>query len=689
MTPRPPMKVLLLQLEFPTWKQARAWTYPACFGVAEGLRASGVDCTTLPLIADPPYSSTAWLAHMKRMLKGQRFDQVWVWLVHAPLDEAILNWLSELAPIRVGIIMESLQYSEEDYAWAPHLRARQGFVEQQVRALTHVLVPDECDVERTAARTGVPALWFPPMVPERFVSTPQNAPVHRVGVFHGVPYGPREQWIHHPALKSCLTFARPGAPTLFQQLFDRLQQSAIQRLATPAGMPAAELIHYTTMLQEVREGEFREWMTQLPLWAAIVNLPSLAKFFGGRVFEGIAAGRPVVSYAVPGHPMNNSLFVEGEEILYFSPSRPDSLAEVLDRLLADDTFATRIAGNAQHKLRTYHTSERRLAETLAWIQSGTKPVYGEREAGAAYMLSSAKTGHAAPSVEPRPTQAIGHVDTTIFILTVDDPAYPACKAAVDAQQGGPFHVEIIRNVAPFSAAAQRMIADCRTEFFIQVDEDMILNLDAATKMTDLMRRAPSEVGMICFHLYDEDRACRIQGIKIYRTAAMKPFAFQNVKASEMDLLEQMGQRGVRWVLHPDVLGRHGTVYTPETIYRRYKTMYEKDIRQWNTLTSDIRRKADQFRATGDLLALFALLGAAHGIIESPRSADREKDARAYGLNELDIFARLFRQTPPASQPYDAKRSGTPVANSPLAPEEVRWGGEAAIGNAPDQQAFQR
>ncbi|MBX3369559.1 MAG: glycosyltransferase [Nitrospira sp.] len=689
MTPRPPMKVLLLQLEFPTWKQARAWTYPACFGVAEGLRASGVDCTTLPLIADPPYSSTAWLAHMKRMLKGQRFDQVWVWLVHAPLDDAILSWLSELAPIRVGIIMESLQYSEEDYAWAPHLRARQGFVEQQVRALTHVLVPDECDVERTAARTGVPALWFPPMVPERFVSTPQNAPVHRVGVFHGVPYGPREQWIHHPALKSCLTFARPGAPTLFQQLFDRLQQSAIQRLATPAGMPAAELTHYTTMLQEVREGEFREWMTQLPQWAAIVNLPSLAKFFGGRVFEGIAAGRPVVSYAVPGHPMNNSLFVEGEEILYFSPSRPDSLAEVLDRLLADDTFATRIAGNAQHKLRTYHTSERRLAETLAWIQSGTKPVYGEREAGAAYMLSSAKTGHAAPSVEPRPTQAIGHVDTTIFILTVDDPAYPACKAAVDAQQGGPFHVEVIRNVAPFSAAAQRMIADCRTEFFIQVDEDMILNLDAATKMTDLMRRAPSEVGMICFHLYDEDRACRIQGIKIYRTAAMKPFAFQNVKASEMDLLEQMGTRGVRWVLHPDVLGRHGTVYTPETIYRRYKTMYEKDIRQWNTLTSDIRRKADQFRATGDLLALFALLGAAHGIIEGPRSADREKDARTYGLNELDIFARLFRQTPPASQPYDATRSGTPVANSPLAPEKVRWGGEAAIGNAPDQQAFQR
>ncbi|MDR4472158.1 MAG: hypothetical protein MRJ92_05750 [Nitrospira sp.] len=75
-----------------------------------------------------PYSSTAWLAHMRRMITGQQFDQVWVWLVHAPLDDAILNWVSELAPIRVGIIMESLQYSEDDYTWAPHLRARQGFV---------------------------------------------------------------------------------------------------------------------------------------------------------------------------------------------------------------------------------------------------------------------------------------------------------------------------------------------------------------------------------------------------------------------------------------------------------------------------------------------------------------------------------------------------------------------------------
>lgn len=36
------MKALLLQLEFPTWKAARPWTYGASFAVAEGLAANGV-----------------------------------------------------------------------------------------------------------------------------------------------------------------------------------------------------------------------------------------------------------------------------------------------------------------------------------------------------------------------------------------------------------------------------------------------------------------------------------------------------------------------------------------------------------------------------------------------------------------------------------------------------------------------
>ena len=112
--------------------------------------------------------------------------------------------------------------------------------------------------------------------------------------------------------------------------------------------------------------------------------------------------------------------------------------------------------------------------------------------------------------------------------------------------------------------------------------------------------APDDVGMICFYLYDIDREQNIQGVKIYRTQHVKNLEFRDRKASEMDLLGQMGRKGIKWIAHPDIVGLHGTQYTPESIYLRYKTLYEKDIRTWNIMTWDLYKKAVKFRKTGDL-----------------------------------------------------------------------------------------
>lgn len=87
-----------------------------------------------------------------------------------------------------------------------------------------------------------------------------------------------------------------------------------------------------------------------------------------------------------------------------------------------------------------------------------------------------------------------------------------------------------------NVAFQEMINRVKTEYFIQVDEDMILNPDAVAIMLETMEAAPEDVGMICFHLWDDDRECRIQGIKIYRTKHMKNIIWKDVKASEVDIL---------------------------------------------------------------------------------------------------------------------------------------------------------
>jgi glycosyltransferase involved in cell wall biosynthesis/radical SAM superfamily enzyme YgiQ (UPF0313 family)/ADP-heptose:LPS heptosyltransferase/tetratricopeptide (TPR) repeat protein len=279
---------------------------------------------------------------------------------------------------------------------------------------------------------------------------------------------------------------------------------------------------------------------------------------------------------------------------------------------------------------------------------------------------------------------------TLFALTIGDPVFTACMEAIRKQDYPRFRVDVVENFRPVSTADQEMIRRCETDYFVKLDEDMILNPDAVRRMEAIMDAAPAHVGMICFHLFDEDRETRIQGIKIFRTSHLKEHRVRDVRASDMDLLDRLEERGVKWVLHDEIMGRHGTFYTPEIIYLRYKTMYEKDISVWNVLTDDIRRKADRFRESGDPLQLFALLGAVHGIIGAPFARDEEaKDFLKYNPRELELFRELFLATPPKAMIYDPARKGREFRSQPLHSSQVAWnfkeGVEATASQAPASQ----
>lgn len=669
-------RILLVQLEFATWAQAKAWSYVGNFAVEDGLRANGCDCVTLPALSHVSDTSPqSWLYHAKTLLAGQRFDQVWIWLVHNRYSEEFLEWVAELAPVRVGLLMESLRYSEGDYGRWPHLRERLGVVERQARYMTHVLAADERDAELFNDGGQIRATFWPAAVPARFITPAMELPAHRESAFYGELYGERSAWLAHPRLKDLLV--RPPsaeAGTELPGLFDALHQYAADRFQRGWQPDPPALSEYVGLCRRLREKIFANWLSSLQPWSAIVNLPSLFQAYAGRVVEAMAAGRPAISWEIPDRPITKSLFRDGQEILLYSRDHPSTLVDHVARVAGDPVYAQALAGSARRELLRAHTAEYRAGQLLSWIQTGQAPRYPRDadHAGSETTDRGMSMPHDAPKTHRQDAVTTGVLPaTTVFVLTVDDPAFPACLEALQRQKGVPFKLEVIRHVSPFSAAAQKMITDCVTEFFIQVDEDMILNRDAVVTMEAAMRQAPDNVGMICFHLFDEDRQMTIQGVKIYRTVLMKGLAFQDVKASEMDVLDQMKQRGIAWVLHPNVMGCHGTHYTPETIYRRYKTMYEKDIRQWNVLTSDIRRKAEAYRDTGDPLQLFALLGAVHGIINAPSAVDREKDARTYDLAELDVFKRLFLEHAPPAQSFVAGRSAQPVV-PPIPFDMVQW-----------------
>ena len=141
----------MIMVDFPTWGLARPWGYPANFALEEGLRGNGVVPVVIPVLAGIPSSSKkSWLRYAEQLCKHQSFDQVWVWLVHSVLDEHILAWIQSIAPIRVGLIPESLDHTSDELKLYPHFGDRKVVTLQQAKNFTHILA---CD-EKPGASTG-------------------------------------------------------------------------------------------------------------------------------------------------------------------------------------------------------------------------------------------------------------------------------------------------------------------------------------------------------------------------------------------------------------------------------------------------------------------------------------------------------------------------------------------------------
>ncbi|MFQ5828089.1 MAG: glycosyltransferase [Candidatus Methylomirabilia bacterium] len=402
MSPSARPRVLLIQLEFANWAKARSWSYIANFAIEEGLRANGVDCLTIPAIHGLPDTlAESWLSHARELCAGKQFDQVWTWLIHVEYEQSFLEWIATLAPVRVGLLMESLRYDPAAYMFAPHLRERPSLVERQIRYMTHVLAGDEHDVDEINSRGLAKALWWLNAVPERFISEGVAPAPNPAAVFYGALYGERQAWLEHPELKGLL-IRPPHAPedtTEHPRMFDALNSALIRRFQQGPPTDEVALRDYVRSLRSLRQAVFARWLEGFREWSAVVNLPTFAKFYAGRVVEGMAAGRPVISWEVPDRPQNKALFEHGKEILLYPKHNLSVLAGHIQHILQDRDFAEELAANARHTLMRSHTAEKRAQQILEWIQTGSEPTLhhgAESEHPVHHMHASTTTRTPAP-----------------------------------------------------------------------------------------------------------------------------------------------------------------------------------------------------------------------------------------------------------------------------------------------------
>jgi hypothetical protein len=361
------LRVLLLLTEFPFWRAARHLSYSAQLGIEDGLRANGVNCFTV---------TSPWFPEIAESLVQQRFDQLW--LVGRPdvFDEASVERMAGVAPVRLAMLADSLEYSDEEYRISPTLREREPTIEKRLQWMTHVLSCDERDVETINVRGVKPALWWPQAVPERFISDDGPGPSRDTAVFYGACYGRRREWLRRSDLKRLLSHPKsPESGTIYPLLFNALHLRFLGPLRFIFGGRKSGLDAYLARLRHIRMHCFENWLAALQTGRAVVNLPHLVKTYAGRVVEGMAAGRAVISWEIPDRPCNKALFEDGKEILLFPNDDPDRLAAQLERLFRDDDLSRRLVGNARKTIRQFHTSEIRVRQILDWLTDGRMPRY--------------------------------------------------------------------------------------------------------------------------------------------------------------------------------------------------------------------------------------------------------------------------------------------------------------------------
>ena len=81
----------------------------------------------------------------------------------------IWNGLPGMAPVRLGFLTESLEYTRQEYESNAALHYARQAVATTSRYMTHIMTPDEKDVPFIQSLCAIPVAWFVCPIPERFI----------------------------------------------------------------------------------------------------------------------------------------------------------------------------------------------------------------------------------------------------------------------------------------------------------------------------------------------------------------------------------------------------------------------------------------------------------------------------------------------------------------------------------------
>lgn len=185
------------------------------------------------------------------------------------------------------------------------------------------------------------------------------------------------------------------------------------------------------------------------------------------------------------------------------------------------------------------------------------------------------------------------------VLTIGAPTLQEALRHVNAQTVRLAKIIRVDGVTPFYRALNYGARQVETSYFIQVDEDMLLDPDCVEK---LIAGIEPDVGMVIGHLQDPMVGPEV-GVKLFRTACALKFPLKNTASPETDFLNAIEKDGWKTVYiggygEPEqqqweTVGLHRPDYSPRNAFEKFlregrKLNYRKKLGAFYSLLHTLR-----------------------------------------------------------------------------------------------------
>jgi hypothetical protein len=215
---------------------------------------------------------------------------------------------------------------------------------------------------------------------------------------------------------------------------------------------------------------------------------------------------------------------------------------------------------------------------------------------------------------------------TVFVLSCgNNPNYEKCIDSLN-NQTIKFNLDIIKDCHPMGVAFQEMINRCQTDYYIQVDEDMILDNNSIEVLYNSILSSDPKTAMVCYKLKDVHLNRGIDGIKIYKFSIFNLFPYNiNVLSCEMEQLDRLKKAGYNYKRCSQIIGLHCPLWTKETIFERYYNYIDKykkfGSKNYTFLLNNLLKI---FLETPNQLNLYAFIGGLASIFnENIRTSEKD------------------------------------------------------------------